>query len=259
MDRNDHSQSKPPARETFDGWDSVARIGRVGWTVAQIVVLELAVCGVAALPSVALWMRVIGPEHRTSVRLVLSALLIIPSYALFALMLMGCSALATRLTGARTPPDAELRIRDMEWPLLRWVRYMVAGHVVRVLAGGLFRGSPIWTAYLRLNGARIGRGVYVNTLSIADHSLLSLGDAVVIGADVHVSGHTVERGVLRTGRVALGPGVTVGLGTAIEIDVEVGAGCQIGALSLVPKHARLEPHAVYVGIPVRKLKSASEP
>ena len=29
----------------------------------------------------------------------------------------------------------------------------------RALAGWLFRGSPIWTAYLRLNGARIGRGV----------------------------------------------------------------------------------------------------
>ena len=33
----------------------------------------------------------------------------------------------------------------------------------------------------------------------------------------------------------------------------IGDGCQIGALTLVPKHARLDPNSVYVGIPARKL------
>jgi acetyltransferase-like isoleucine patch superfamily enzyme len=124
------------------------------------------------------------------------------------------------------------------------------------VAGGLFRGSPIWTLYLRLNGARIGRGVYVNTLNIADHNLLEFGDDVIIGGDVHLSGHTVEGGVLKTGRVLLARGVTVGLGSVVEIDVVAGEACQIGALSFVPKHSRLNGHAVYVGIPVRALTHA---
>ncbi len=255
MDRSDQSQSVRGRGEEPRGWPSVARLWRVGWTVAEILVVELAVCGLAALPSVTLWTRVSGWAEASGIRLALLALVVVPSYILFALTLMVCSALATRLTGARTPPDAEFRIRDLEWPLLRWVRYMTASHIVRALAGGLFRGSPIWTAYLRLNGARIGRGVYVNTLSIADHNLLTFGDDVVIGADVRVSGHTVEGGVLKTGSVTLGDGVTVGLGTAIGIDVEAGPGCQIGALSLVPKHARLAANAVYAGIPVQELHS----
>jgi acetyltransferase-like isoleucine patch superfamily enzyme len=141
----------------------------------------------------------------------------------------------------------------MGWPLMRWVRYMAAIHVVRVLAGTIFRGSPIWTAYLRLNGARIGRRVYVNTLSISDHNLLEFGDDVVIGGDVHISGHTVERGVVKTGFVRLGHNVTIGLGSVVDIDVEAGPRCQVGALSLVPKHARLESGAVYAGVPVRRL------
>ena len=68
---------------------------------------------------------------------------------------------------------------------------MAATHIVRVFAGVLFRGSPIWTD-LRLAGARLGRRVYINSLAMADYNLLEFGDDVVIGEDVHVSGHTVE-------------------------------------------------------------------
>ena len=137
---------------------------------------------------------------------------------------------------------------------MRWARYMVASHMVRVLAGGMFRGSPIWTAYLRLNGAKIGKGVYVNSLFVSDHNLLEFGDDVVIGSEVHLSGHTVEGGVVKTGRVRLGRQVTIGLGTVIDIGVTIGDSCQVGALSLVPKHTTLEPGETYAGVPVRRLE-----
>jgi acetyltransferase-like isoleucine patch superfamily enzyme len=146
-----------------------------------------------------------------------------------------------------------MRIADMGWPLMKWAQYMVAIHVVRVLAGPLFCGSPIWTAYLRLNGARLGRRAYVNTLFISDHNLLEFGDDVVIGAEVHLSGHTVEGGLVKTAGVRLGHDVTVGLGSVIDIGVEVGPHCQIGAMSLVPKHTKLPAGSLYVGIPVKRL------
>jgi non-ribosomal peptide synthetase-like protein len=232
----------------------VARAARVAVTIAVIFIVEVLVLGLAALPSVAAWALVlerIGEDRL--LRTLVQAFLIAPAYVAFAIALMGWSALATRVTGARTPANAEYPIAELSWPLLRWARYMVSTHLVRICAGTVFRGSPLWTAYLRLNGARIGRGVYVNTLAIVDHNLLELGDGVVIGDDVHLSGHTVEAGVLKTGRVSLGPGVTVGVGTIIDIDVHVGAKGQIGALSFVPKHARLQGHAVYAGIPIRRL------
>lgn len=189
-----------------------------------------------------------------AVRVAAVSVALAPSYAFFALMLIPWSALATWLTRARTEPDIEMRIADFEWQLLTWARYMAAIHLVRVVAGTLLRGSPIWTAYLRLNGARIGRRVYINTTAISDHNLLDLGDDVVIGADVHVSGHTVEHGIVKTGRVRLGRGATVGLGTLIDIDTRVGDGCQIGALTVVPKHSRLDAGATYAGIPAKRLE-----
>lgn len=170
---------------------------------------------------------------------------------LFAVVLIVVSPAATWLTGARTPDGVTLRIADMERPLLRWAEYLAAGHVVRVFAGTLFRGSPLWTFYLRLNGARIGRGVYVNTLGISDHNLLQFGNDVVIGADAHLSGHTIEHGCLKTGRVVLEDGVTVGLGSVIGIGVHVGRRTEIGAMALVPKGTSLREESVYVGIPAR--------
>jgi len=166
---------------------------RVGWTIASIFVVEAAVCGLATVPVLLLWMWLVEWTTSASVlRTIVFSVSIVPSYILFALCLMTLSPIATRITGARTPRNAEMRLSEMGWPLMTWARYVAATHVVRQLAGPLFRGSPIWTAYLRLNGARIGRRVYVNTLFISDHNLLEFGDDVVIGSEVHISGHVVE-------------------------------------------------------------------
>jgi serine acetyltransferase len=172
---------------------------------------------------------------------------------LFALTLMPVSAIVTRALGWHTPPDAEMRIADVGWPLLRWVRYMASIHLVRVAAGQLLRGTPVWSGYLRLCGARIGRRVYVNTLGLSDYNLLEFGDDVVIGSDVHIAGHTVEDGVVKTGAVRLGNGVTVGIGSIVEIGASAGDGAQIGALSFVPKYTVLAAGTLYVGIPVHPL------
>jgi serine acetyltransferase len=232
----------------------LGRPWRIGWTIISICLVQGAVCGLSVLPILMFWLQLVKwTTSGLALRVAAFSVSIVPSYILFALCLMTFSVLATRVTGARTPPNAEMRIADMEWPLMNWARYMAATHVVRVLAGTLFRGSPIWTAYLRLNGARIGRRVYVNTLFISDHNLLEFGDDVVIGADVHLSGHTVEGGVVKTAGVRLGRNVTIGLGSVIDIDVEAGPDCQVGALSLVPKHTKLAARAIYAGIPVKRI------
>ena len=206
---------------------------------------------VSLLPVAIIWAWVGSLAAGPAVRGAMFAAIAAPSYAIFALTLLPVSAIVTRVLGWRTPAGEEMCIADLGWPLLRWVRYMASIHLVRVLAGQVLRGTPVWTAYLRLSGARVGRRVYVNTLGLSDYNLLEFGDDVVIGADVHIAGHTVERGMVKTGGVRLAAGVTVGIGTVMEIDVSAGAGAQIGALSFVPKHSVLAANGVYVGIPVR--------
>jgi acetyltransferase-like isoleucine patch superfamily enzyme len=232
-----------------------AQTGRVVWTVCSIVVVETVTFGLSVLPAFLFWSWVLEwvPDRWPLLRPAVVAMSLVPAYLVFAIALSALSAFGTRLFGWRTPPPGEFRLRDLEWPLLDWSRYMISTHVVRVLVGTFFRSSPVWTWYLRWNGARIGRGVYINSLSISDHNMLEFGDGVVIGESVHLSGHTVEGGVVKTGYVRLGRFVTVGLGSVVGIGVEAGEKCQIGALSVVPKYSRLEGSATYAGAPVKRI------
>ena len=228
---------------------------RIAWTVASLVTVQTLVCGVSAAPVVLIWQWLVSVTASAPIaRLALFSVAIAPSYVLFALCLMIVSPLTLRLLRWQTPPDAEMRIADMDWALLRWVRYGASIHLVRVIAGTLVRGTPLWTSHLRLSGARLGKRVYVNSLSVSDYNLIECGDDVVIGGAVHLSGHTVEAGVVKTARVRLGNNVTIGLGSVIEIGVEIGSDSQVGALSFVPKYTKLKGGVVYAGTPAMPLE-----
>jgi acetyltransferase-like isoleucine patch superfamily enzyme len=232
---------------------------RVTWTLASVFVVECLVFGLAMVPGALFWeVFSLRSYPFMLMRIVVVSMAFIPAYGLFAFSLMVLSALSTRWLGWRTPANAEMPIKGLDWPLLCWVRYMVSVHVVRLFAGSLFRATPLWTFYLRLNGARLGRGVYVNSLAVNDHNLLEFGDRVVIGDGVHLSGHTVEHGVVKTAAVRLGDHVTIGLGSVIGIGVEAGDRCQVGALSFVPKFSQLNADTTYVGTPVRELQPSEE-
>jgi acetyltransferase-like isoleucine patch superfamily enzyme len=236
----------------------LARALRLAWAFASFCVVEGIVWGAAASPIVYSWITLLAFVQEPWLRLTSISLMLFPSYVFFALALMLFSALAMRLVRWRSPANTSMRIRDVDWPLLTWARYLAATHLVRIVAGALFRATPIWTFYMRLNGARMGRRVYVNSLAVTDHNLLEFGEGTVIGADVHLSGHTVEHGLVLTGQVRTGRNVTLGTGSIIGIDVDIGDDAQVGALSLVPKHSRLAAGGVYYGIPVH-LVTGAEP
>jgi acetyltransferase-like isoleucine patch superfamily enzyme len=232
----------------------VRAAARIAWTVISLLIVQGIAVGLSALPVAwALGQLVVRTSASPSARLTILSFVVLPAYVLFALILVFVSPLGSRLAGWHTLDGEEMKIADFEWPLLDWARYNAGIQLTRSLAGWLFRATPIWSAHLRCQGARIGRRVFINTLHLSDYNLLEFGDDVVIGGDVHLSGHTVEAGIVKTGGVRLGRGVTIGLGTVIDIDVSIAPGLQIGAMSLVPKHTSLRVPTVYAGIPARRI------
>ncbi|MGI9626294.1 MAG: hypothetical protein ACR2QM_05615 [Longimicrobiales bacterium] len=228
---------------------------RIFWLFLSAILAETVVFALAAMPAAAMWTGVLplisGPLY---VRVAVFCLTLVPSYLLFTLGLMVYSAWITRILGWRTPPNGELDIAELGRPLMNLLRGAAMHHFVRVFAGTLYRGSSLWTFYLRLNGARLGPRVYVNTLSLGDCSLLEIGEGSVIGSDVHIGGHWAEKGVMRTGPVSVGRGVTIGNCAVIGIGVTIEDGVQVGALSVVPKGVTLEGPGVYVGAPARRVQ-----
>ena len=234
---------------------SHAAVRRFVWTLASIFVVESAILGMAALPAVAFYRwHTTWPIASFVLKTLVLAMVIVPSYAIFAVLLMAFSALAMRVLGWRPVAPCEMVIAELDWPLCNWARYQISAHVVAFFAGGLLRATPVWSAYMRWNGARFGRRVWVNSLGVTDHCLLEFGDDVVIGSGVHLSGHTVERGIVRTAAVKIGAGSTIGVNAHVKIGVDIGAHCQIGSLSMVPKFSVLSGPGTYVGVPARLLE-----
>ncbi len=233
---------------------SRSALRRFVWTLGSIFLVESFVVGLAALPAVVFFRwHTTWPIESTSLQTVLLVMVLVPSYAIFAVLLMALSAAAMRMLGWRPVAPAEMVIAELDWPLCNWARYQISAHIVAFFAGGLLRATPMWSAYMRWNGARFGRRVWVNSLGVTDHCLLEFGDDVVIGSGVHLSGHTVERGVVRTAPVRIGAGSTIGVNAHVEIGADIGSNCQIGSLSMVPKFAVLPGPGTYVGVPVRRL------
>ncbi len=218
-----------------------------------MVVLETVVLGLSLMPVVGFAQWQAAWTVPFWARLALTALAFVPLYACFAFLLVLYSALATRLLGWRTPEGVDLPLSEFSWPVLDWGRYLMTIHVVRVFAGPVFRSTPFWSLYMRLNGAKLGRLVWINSLALMDHNLLDFGDGVVIGSDAHVSGHIIERGRLKTARVTLGAGTVIGIGSVVGIGVRTGQGTQVGPLSVVPKHVELAAGAAYGGSPVQRI------
>lgn len=229
------------------------RGARAVWAGVSVVMLETALLGIALMPTVLFTQWQSSWNLPGLARLLLMSLAFVPLYILFSLILVVSSALITRLLGWRTPGPGEYRLLEFSWPVLNWGRYLMTIHVARVFAGPAFRSTPFWSFYMRLNGARIGHLVWVNSLALMDHNLLDFGDGVVIGSDAHVSGHIIEHGMLKTARVTLGPGTVIGIGSVVGIGVTTGTGTHVGALSVVPKHTVLESGATYAGVPVQRI------
>lgn len=232
----------------------------MSWATITIFVAESVIIALAVLPAATFWSwHFAWTGMPPWLRVFVLALAFVPAYLIFAAGVMLHSAVLTRILGWRTPPNLDVRLRDFDWAVLAWARFLVTIHVVRLFAGVVFRSTPVWVWYMRLNGARIDRGVWINSLSLMDHNLLELGKGCVIGSDAHVSAHTVQRGRLMTAPVRLGKGVTVGIGSVVEIGVEAGDGAQIGALSVVPKFMRLDAATAYAGSPVHPLGTPTIP
>jgi hypothetical protein len=238
-----------------EGSGRFRRRARVTWAVVSYLAVQSLLLGVAALPAAAA-LELVRPWLPSASwgRFVALAIGLLPMYVVCAFTLAVATGLVIRMLGWRTRAGLDVPIAAYDWPLLDWARRAMCTHVVRLLVATPLRGTPLWTLFMRLNGAGMGRGVWINSVAVIDHELLRFGDGTVVGHDVHLSGHTIEDGRLKTGTVRVGRGVTIGVGAVVSVDVEIGDHCRVGALSFVPKHARLEAGATYAGIPVQRLR-----
>ena len=173
-------------------------------------------------------------------------------FFLFGVTLIFLAVTTKNLFNFRVIPGLHT-IHSME--CFRWMGYNAMILVVNSAFLDVFRLSPFQTLFYQLMGAKVGKGLNVNTSGLADLSLLDIGDNVLIGGGVALICHASERGFIRLAPTKIGNNVSVGLGSVIMPDCEIGDGAVITPCSLLPKGTRIPPRGLWGGNPVRDLRA----
>jgi len=110
-------------------------------------------------------------------------------------------------------------------------------------------GTPMLPWALRLLGAHIGRGVFLNTTDLTEFDCVRIGDEAELNAWCGPQTHLFEDRVMKIGHVAIGAQVTVGARGTILYDTAVGDRVRLGPLTLIAKGERLPDATRWTGSP----------
>ncbi len=140
-----------------------------------------------------------------------------------------------------------------------WSWWAMRTESVAVLYSGLggkvlfeyLRGTPFLPWFLRLFGAKLGKGVWMDMTDITEFDCVTIGDFCQINAHSALQTHLYEDRVMKVGRVHLGRGVSVGAGATVLYDTRVGDYAQIGLLTVIMKGENLPAHTRWEGAPAR--------
>jgi len=115
------------------------------------------------------------------------------------------------------------------------------------------QGTPWLPLAMRLLGVKIGKRVWLNTTDITEFDMVTICDDAALNADCGPQTHLFEDRVMKIGSVKIGARASIGAGTIILYDSELGDDTHVEALSLVMKGERLAPGTDWTGSPVKPL------
>ncbi|WP_214070012.1 Pls/PosA family non-ribosomal peptide synthetase [Mucilaginibacter sp. dw_454] len=113
------------------------------------------------------------------------------------------------------------------------------------------QGTPWLPGVLRLMGVKIGKRVWMNTTDITEFDMVTICDDAALNLDCGPQTHLFEDRVMKVGTVKIGARSTIGAGTIILYDSELGDDTKVESLSLVMKGERLSPGTDWIGSPVK--------
>ncbi|WUI01314.1 amino acid adenylation domain-containing protein [Spirillospora sp. NBC_00431] len=134
---------------------------------------------------------------------------------------------------------------------LDYVRFWTVKTLIRSSPMALLAGSPIYSLYLRMLGAKIGRGAVIFARSPVCTDLITVGAGTVIRENCAMSGYRADGGVIRTGPITLGDRVFVGDKTVLDIGTSMGDDTQLGHASSLHSGQSVPAGERWHGCPAR--------
>jgi non-ribosomal peptide synthetase-like protein len=161
---------------------------------------------------------------------------------------------ALTATGAKWLLVGRFRVSDKAlWTSFVW-RNELADTFVEVLAvPWLIRfatGTPLLTAWLRTLGAKIGRGVWLETYWLPEYDLVRLGDGATVNRGCVVQTHLFHDRIMSMDEVRLAAGATLGPHGIVLPGASIGARTTVGPGSLVTRGDVVPPDSSWLGNPI---------
>ncbi|MFF5499566.1 Pls/PosA family non-ribosomal peptide synthetase [Streptomyces aquilus] len=139
------------------------------------------------------------------------------------------------------------------WSSFVW-RNELADTFVEVVAvpwlAGAVPGTPLMTAWLRGLGARVGKGVWVESYWLPETDLVTLEDAATVNRGCVLQTHLFHDRILRTDTVVLREGATLGPGGIVLPGSTIGARTTLGPASLVMAAESVPDDTRWLGNPI---------
>ncbi|MEX0426699.1 Pls/PosA family non-ribosomal peptide synthetase [Nocardioides sp. DS6] len=139
------------------------------------------------------------------------------------------------------------------WSSFVW-RNELADTFVEMLGAPWFAGpvagTPLLGAWFRLMGARIGRGVWIETHWLPETDLVVLGDGATVNRGTVVQTHLFHDRMLALDNVTLRRGATLGPNSVILPAATLGRHTTVGPVSLVMRGESVPDKTVWIGNPI---------
>lgn len=133
---------------------------------------------------------------------------------------------------------------------LRYYRFWVVMTLVRSAPVVLFQGSPLYSLYLSLLGAKLGRNTAIECRAVpVCTDLISIGDNAILRKESVVLGYRAQSGYIHTGPVTIGHGAFVGEASVLDIHTALGDGAQLGHASSLQSGQSVPAGAHWHGSP----------
>lgn len=152
------------------------------------------------------------------------------------------------------------RFRATEYPLFStfvWRNELADVFAESLAVPALVRlgiGSPIFNAYARLMGAKIGRDVWCETWWLPEFDLITIGDRATINRGTVLQTHLFQDRVMELSRTRIEDGGTLGASSFMLPGSTIGARSVVGLDSLVLRGETLPEDTYWQGNPVQFMR-----
>ena len=140
-----------------------------------------------------------------------------------------------------------------------YFRWWLVNRILGAIPAQYLTGSPLAALYFRLLGARIGENVHLGTDALSCPGQIEIGDDSCISDASALMCARVERGWLKIAPIRIGAGCVVGASSVISGGAVMEDRARLGELSLLPEGARIPRGEIWNGSPARKTGTVETP